>query len=161
MRHAKASHQESKEDDKSRELRPEGVRQSRHIGAWFDAQKIRFDLMISSSATRAEETARLVAEGMDIEPPRLLIEDALYEVSVRNFLDYINNIEDGYERVLIVGHNPTISYLAEYLTKADIGDMSTGSVSIISFNLASWKLVSENTGVLERYVRPDEVTSSF
>lgn len=160
MRHAKASHKETQQDDKSRELTSQGVRQSRHIGAWFDAQKIRFDLMIGSSATRAEETARLVAEGMSVESPRLLIEDALYEASVRNFLDYVNNIEDGYESVLIVGHNPTISYLAEYLTKGDIGDMSTGSVSIISFNLASWKLVSENTGVLERYVRPDEVAPS-
>lgn len=155
MRHAKATSREMKQDDLSRELTSEGIRQSRHMGAWFQEKNIHFDLVVSSSATRAEETAQLVLEGMSGEPPRTITEDTLYEASVRQFLDYINNIEDGYERVLIVGHNPTISYLAEYLTKADIGDMSTGSVAVISFDLASWKLVSGNTGVMERYIRPD------
>lgn len=153
MRHAKAAPREMRQDDKTRELTSEGIRQSRHIGGWFEERNIRFDLVISSSAARAEETARMVLESMNVEPPRMITEDALYEASVRQFLDYINNIEDGYERVLIVGHNPTISYLAEYLTKADIGDMSTGSVAAISFDFASWKMVSENTGVMEEYER--------
>lgn len=159
MRHAKAASAESRQDDKSRELTSKGVKQSRHMGAWFDERKIRFDLIATSSATRAEETAHLVVEGMDVEPPRMIIEDVLYQASVRQFLDYINNIEDGYDHVLIVGHNPTISYLAEYLTKADIGDMSTGSVVIVTFDFQSWKLVSENTGILERYLPPEQ--SSF
>lgn len=149
MRHAKAASPQSRQDDKSRQLTSEGVKQSRHIGAWFEERNIRFDLVVSSSATRAEETARLVLEGMKAETPRMIQDDVLYEASVRQFLDYINNIEDGYERVLIVGHNPTISYLAEYLTKADIGDMATAGVVIISFDLPSWKMVSENTGVME------------
>ena len=157
MRHAKAAPREMRQDDKSRELTSEGVKQSRHMGAWFQEKNIRFDLVVSSSAARAEETARLVLEGMNTESPRMIEEDVLYEASVRHFLEYVNNIEDGYERVLIVGHNPTISYLAEYLTKAHIGDMSTGSVVVISFDLSSWKLVTENRGVMERYLKPEHL----
>ena len=157
QRHAKAAGKEARQEDKSRELMQSGLKDALHMGAWFAEQNIHFDLIVSSSAMRAEQTAMLVTEGMKIEHPKILLEDILYEASVRQFLDYINNIEDAYHHVLIVGHNPVISYLAEYLTKADVGDMATGSTVIITFDFSSWKNVSENTGVFVRYVEPDEV----
>lgn len=157
MRHAEAGAKESRQEDRSRELTPSGVKESRHMGSWFDEENIRFDLIVSSSAYRSEQTAQLVIEGMNKDQPRFLMEDILYESSVRQFLDYINNIEDGYNNVLIVGHNPSISYIAEYLTKSDVGDMVPGGVAIIRFELGSWKMVSENNGTLEKYVTPDDV----
>ena len=157
MRHAEAAGKEARQDDKSRELAPAGVKDSLHVGAWLREQNTHWDLLVASSALRAEQTAHLVAEGMKLDQPRILIEDTLYESSVRQFLDYVNNIEDAYHSVLIVGHNPSISYLAEYLTKGDIGNMSPGAVTVISFAFPSWKQVSENTGVLERYVTAESV----
>ena len=158
MRHAVAASAESRQDDKNRDLTQAGVKDSLHMGAWFVRQKARWDLMVSSSALRAEQTANLVAEGMKIEHPRVLVEDVLYDASVRQLLEYVNNIEDAYHSVLIVGHNPALSYLAEYLTKAHIGDMAPGSVAIIRFEFSSWKQVSENTGVLEKHMSPEGLT---
>ena len=158
MRHAKAAAAESRQDDKNRDLKQVGVKDSLHMGAWFMQKQTQWDLMVASSALRAGQTANLVAEGMKLEHPRILLEDVLYDASVRQLLEYINNIEDSYHNVLLVGHNPALSYLAEYLTKADIGDMSTGSVAIIKFDFSSWKQVSENTGVLEKYMSPEALT---
>jgi phosphohistidine phosphatase len=157
FRHAEAAAKEARQDDKSRQLAQAGVKDSLHMGAWFREQHFHFDLIVSSSAARAEQTATLCAEGMKLEHPRILVEDVLYEASVRQFLDYVNNIEDAYHHVLIVGHNPVISYLAEYLTKADIGDMVSGSVAIIKFELKSWKEVSEASGHLVNNVTPERV----
>ncbi|MEX2234862.1 MAG: phosphohistidine phosphatase SixA [Cyclobacteriaceae bacterium] len=157
FRHAEAAAKESRQEDKARELAQAGLKDSLHMGAWFREQNFHFDLLASSSAVRAEQTATLAAEGMKLENPKILLEDVLYEASVRQFLDYINNIEDAYHHVLIVGHNPVISYLAEYLTKADVGDMAAGSVAIIKFSKNSWKEVSEASGQLVRYTTPEEV----
>ena len=151
LRHAEAAPKESRQDDKSRELTQTGIKDALHMGAWFREQSFPFDIIITSSALRAEQTAELIAEGMKLDHPRILPEDVLYEASVRQLLDYVNNIEDGYHHALVVAHNPAISYLAEYLTKADVGDMASGSVAIITFDFSSWKLVTENTGVLVRY----------
>ena len=157
MRHAEAGAKESRQDDRVRELNPAGIKESRHMGAWLEEEGTHFDLIVSSSAFRAEQTAHLVAEGMNLEQPRILLEDSLYESSVRQFLSYINSIEDGYDNVLIVAHNPSVSYIAEYLTKAEIGDMVPAGVAIIKFEVGSWKIVSENTGVLEKYVMPHHI----
>ena len=157
MRHAEAGAKESRQDDRARELNAAGIKESRHMGAWFEEERTHFDLIVSSSALRAEQTAHLVAEGMNLEHPRILLDDSLYESSVRQLLGYINSIEDAYDNVLIVGHNPSISYIAEYLTKAEIGDMVPAGVTIIKFDLGSWKMVSENTGTLEKYVMPHDI----
>ena len=157
LRHSEAVAKGSRQDDKLRELSQSGMKESLHMGSWLMEQNIHFDLMVSSSAVRAEQTAELLAEGMKLDQPKILLEDVLYEASVRQFLEYINNIEDAYHHVLITGHNPTISYLGEYLTKADIGEMATGSIAMIKFDFSSWKLVSENTGVLEKYITPESV----
>lgn len=149
MRHAKATARESRQDDKTRELTQGGVKDSLVVGTSLRERNVAFDLIIASSAVRTEQTASLVAEAMNYDLNRILLADELYDASVRQFLEYVNNVEDAYNHVLIVGHNPAISYLAEYLTKADIGDMSTAGVAIIKFDFRSWKLVSENTGVLE------------
>ena len=148
MRHAEAAAKEARQEDKSRELTQSGVKDAVNTGAWLREQNTNWDLIVSSSAIRAEQTALMVAEGMKLDHPRIVLEDVLFDASVRQLLDYVNNIEDAYQSVLIVGHNPAISYLAEYLTKADIGDMAPGAVVIIRFELSSWKLVSENTGVM-------------
>ncbi len=157
VRHAEAVPKEARQEDKTRELAQAGVKESLHLGAWLREKKTSFDLLVTSSAVRAEQTAALIAEGMKLENPRLKIEDVLYEASVRQLLDYINNIEDSYNQVLCVAHNPSASYLAEYLTKADVRDMAAGSLAIIDFDLNSWKLVSENSGVLRRYVTAESV----
>jgi phosphohistidine phosphatase len=157
FRHAQAAGKEARQEDKARELSQTGIKDSLHMGAWFREQHIAFDLIISSSATRAEQTAMLAAEAMQLEHPKIVLEDVLYEASVRQFLDYLNNIEDDYQNVLCIGHNPAISYLAEYLTKAEMGEMVPGSVAIIKFDAGSGKEVSENSGQLVNYVTPEMV----
>ena len=157
LRHAETAAKEARQDDKARELTQMGIKDCMHLGAWFATQGIHFDFLVSSSALRAEQSAGLIAESMKLENPRIHTEDVLYEASVRQLLNYVNDLENDYNNVLVTGHNPGISYLAEYLTKADIGDMATSSVAIIRFELRSWKEVSENTGELVKYVTAESV----
>jgi phosphohistidine phosphatase len=47
---------------------------------------------------------------------------------------------------MIVGHNPTITFLADYLTSAPLESMETGSAVVITFDDLSWEEISQNTG---------------
>ena len=55
---------------------------------------------------------------------------------------------------MCVGHNPTITHVAEYITKAEIGDLVPGGLAIIQFNFNSWNEVSEGNGELVNYIYP-------
>lgn len=155
VRHAEAAPKEARQEDKARELTQTGIKDCLHLAAWFAAAHTQFDVIVSSSAVRAEQTAGLIAEGMKLESAKTRVEDVLYEASVRQILQYVNELEDADNNAMLIGHNPAISYLAEYLTKADIGDMMPASAAIIRFDLDSWKAVSENTGQLVKYVSPE------
>lgn len=156
IRHADASQKEARQEDKTRELSQAGVKDAMHMGAWLREQQFSFDFFATSSALRAEQTASMIAEMMKTGA-RIRSEDALYEASPQLFLNYINNLEDAFQHVALVGHNPVISHLAEHLTKAEIGDMVPGSVAIIKFDIGSWKEVSENTGTLFKLVAPEMI----
>jgi phosphohistidine phosphatase len=143
MRHAQSADKQLGQADKERELTPIGVREAIHIGAQLKDFKFFPDKIVSSTATRAKQTSELVAE----KEEQLVYEEELYQASVRTFLAQINQFEETDQKILCVGHNPTISYLAEYLTKAEIGDLPTAGVVIIQFNIP-WKMVGEGNGEL-------------
>jgi phosphohistidine phosphatase len=58
----------------------------------------------------------------------------------------INRLKESWERVFIVGHNPSMSYLAEYITHAEIGSIVPGGYVHIKVKLKKWELLSEGNG---------------
>jgi phosphohistidine phosphatase len=110
-------------------------------------------LIISSAAIRAQATAALIHGILNIEP-EFITEDELYEASVRNFLQLTCGLDDDFKNILMIGHNPYISYFAEYLTKAEIGSMATAGLVSVRFEISKWSEVTEGTGSFENYVHP-------
>lgn len=154
VRHAEAASREARQEDKTRNLTQNGIKDSLLLGTWLRERNLSFDRIVSSSASRAEQTAHVLTEGLKLNNPTIIVEDVLYEASPGQLLHYINDFEAGFAEVMVVGHNPSISYLAEYLTKADIGNMAPGSAACIQFECDGWKSIAENTGELVWYTAP-------
>lgn len=155
MRHAQSADKQPGQTDKDRELTVQGLRDSIKIGAWLYTEKINPDAIISSTAVRAKSTAGLLLDTMKLMPEIMQLNDELYDASVRTFLQEITQLEDSLNRVLCVGHNPTISYLAEYLTKAEIGDLPPGGLVIIQFDILLWQKIGEGTGKFIHLITPE------
>jgi phosphohistidine phosphatase len=90
-------------------------------------------------------------------PEKIQLNEELYEASVRTFLREITQLEDTLNHVLCVGHNPSISYLAEYLTKAEIGDLPPGGLVIIQFEILLWQKIGEASGKFIKLIIPETV----
>lgn len=155
LRHAESAQKQLHENDKDRELSSRGIKEALMIGTYLFKQNTPLNIIMSSTAARALKTANLVADALKIDSAKISPQEDLYEASPRTFLHFVSQLDDEYQHVMCVGHNPTISYLAEHFTKAEIGDMAPGGLSSISFNIKSWNEVSEGNGELERYVFPD------
>jgi len=155
QRHGQSAEKQVGQTDKDRELTPTGIKQASLIGKYIIKEKMKVDRIISSTARRAQATAQMIADTAKIDLDNFLLEEELYEASTRTFLEFINGLDDGDQNIMCVGHNPVISYLAEYLTKSEIGDMDTGGLVIIKFKAARWKEVGPGTGELVNYIYPD------
>ncbi|HYF67721.1 MAG TPA: phosphohistidine phosphatase, partial [Ohtaekwangia sp.] len=124
---------------------------------YLKKQKTLPEVIMCSVAERAKETARLIAGALEFDLERIILQEELYDASTRTFFQFISQLEDNLHHVMCVGHNPVISYLAEYLTKADIGEMVPAGMAIIQFNTNTWQEVSEGTGELIHYIESENV----
>jgi len=155
MRHTQSAEKQIGQRDETRELTPEGVKQALLIGNYLFQQKISPDCILCSPAERAKATANLVSDALRLDPEKVIPQEELYDASTRTFFQFVCGLEDYRSTVVCVAHNPAISYLAEYLTGAEIGDMVPGGLAIIRFNISSWKEVSQGNGELENYITPE------
>ena len=144
LRHARTLEKTGDQRDIDRELNSIGLQNSTRMGINFNNKKSEFDIIITSSAVRAKTTASLIAEQIGYNTSKIHINPEIYEASIRSLLKVVNQLKDEWDTVLIVGHNPSVTYLAEYLTRAEIGDMTTCGVVNIKFEIESWSEVSSS-----------------
>jgi phosphohistidine phosphatase len=154
LRHAESSEKLPGQPDIERELTSRGMREAILVGSYLYKENTSFDTVLCSVAARAKATATLMADAMKFENEKIVEQEDLYEASTRTFFQFISQLNDDHHNVLCIAHNPAISYLAESLTKAEIGDMPPCGLAIIKFNIGSWKEVSQGNGELQNYVHP-------
>jgi phosphohistidine phosphatase len=160
LRHAESKEKQVGQDDQERKLTPRGMREALLIGTYLFKEKTTIDIIISSPAERAKATAGLVVDGLKWDSQRITFSDELYEASSRTFFNFLAALDDIHKHVMCISHNPVISYVAEYLTKEEIGDMAPGSFVAIKFNIDTWKEVGEGNGQLENYIYPEMLTTN-
>jgi phosphohistidine phosphatase len=66
----------------------------------------------------------------------------------------IQKLDDSFNCVMIVGHNPDITVLASRLTGKNIDNVPTCGLVCMDFNVKSWNDVDDNTGSLRFFDYP-------
>jgi phosphohistidine phosphatase len=154
IRHAKSEWANVVVKDFDRSLNTRGFSDAPKMGLQLKSLTTKPDLVISSPAERTRLTAQLVLEQIGFDLDEVQWNEEVYEASARTLMNVVNAIPDEFETVWMFGHNPGFSYLAEYLTAGEVGDIPTCGVFAIEFELDSWALVSQNTGHKSFYIYP-------
>lgn len=113
LRHAKAE-PEGNLGDAQRPLSGQGRRQAGDVGRVLADRIGQFDAILVSAALRTTETAKLVVAGLP-DPPASQVSQDLYGAGPRQVLDLLAELPEDVSRVLVVGHEPTMSSLAAIL----------------------------------------------
>ena len=127
------------------------------MGAHLKRNGVAPDVIISSTANRARDTAKVIAEQLGYETDRIVYNERLFDGGPRAYLAEVNEQPETCSSVMIVGHNPDVSYFSEFLTHQDVGSMSKGSVAAITFDDLNWAEVSGRTGHLSYYIAPKQL----
>ncbi|MDH5475477.1 MAG: histidine phosphatase family protein [Cyclobacteriaceae bacterium] len=155
LRHAQTLDKQHDESDADRQLTAIGTQNATRMGINIKNKNIIPDMMISSPAIRARYTSELVAEQIGYDLSRIHYNSEIYNASIRTLLKAVNNFKDEWKSTLLVGHNPAITFLAEYLSGEPIGNMSTCGLVCLSFDFNNWSMVSENNAEFKWYEYPD------
>jgi phosphohistidine phosphatase len=155
LRHAKSSQEDPSLQDFDRPLNERGQQDAPLIGKYIRKQKIKADLVISSPAERARQTAELFMKsaGLKVE---LRFDKRIYEASLRRLLQVTSLIEDSVSTAIMIGHNPGFAELFEALTGED-RDLPTASLACIELSVEKWSKVRTGVGDLKWLVTPKEL----
>jgi phosphohistidine phosphatase len=141
--------------DAERVLASHGVDAAAAVGDWFREQGIQPASALISAAVRTRQTWALVAEhaGWTLTPQ---VEAALYTASPDSALDLVRLTDESVGTLLVLGHNPTIHYLAQLLSDGQ-GDAEAETALLSGFAPAtvavfevdvSWDRLSQGYGRL-------------
>jgi phosphohistidine phosphatase len=138
LRHGKSNWDGPRLDDFERPLAPRGLRDVPEMGRRLARRAQPPDLVISSTAVRALTTARAVARELGYSEDRIVEEPGLYHASAATMLSYIRRAPDDAGTVLVVGHNPGITELANMLADFRLDNMPTSGMLCAEFETRSW-----------------------
>jgi phosphohistidine phosphatase len=154
LRHAKSDWNDASLTDFERPLNERGVHAARKMGAFMQQRGIVPDLIISSPARRARETAQIVKDAAGIAA-EIHFEPRIYEASVGDLMEIVSQVENDCEKLLIVGHNPGFEQLVEILS-GELQTMPTAALAEIELPIENWSETMRG-GKLENLFKPKEI----
>ena len=152
LRHAKSDWHAGASSDHARPLNRRGTGAAMTMGRVLARVGEVPELVLSSSALRARETAMLAADAGRWESEIREI-DALYGTSAAEALRIASEASDEIERLMLVGHEPTWSYLVNAVTGASVS-MKTATVAGIDMHTESWAGAPAAAGSLAYLLQP-------
>ncbi|MBA62187.1 MAG: phosphohistidine phosphatase [Planctomycetaceae bacterium] len=152
LRHAKSSWKDSGLSDYDRPLNKRGRRSAPLMGNWIAHHSLQPDVIICSTAIRAQETFHLICNSADWDGESIHTED-LYLAPPQTYLDYLAQLPEQVESAMVIGHNPGIEALV-YGQCGEYHTMPTCALAIIDFDILTWNklLTGSVSGELQHHI---------
>jgi len=156
LRHAKSDWRAASAGDRERPLAPRGIAAAGAMGRYLEGIGQVPDLVLTSTAVRAAETARLAAEAGEWSCP---VEDSdeLYETTPEAVLELVREADDTLASLLLVGHEPTSSLLVSLLIGGGALKFPTAAMARVDCDISTWRDLDEGCGILAWLATPKTV----
>ncbi|WP_375578426.1 histidine phosphatase family protein [Marivirga tractuosa] len=151
LRHAKSSWDFPHLNDYDRPLNDRGKRDAPKMAQWLSSQAINADLIISSGAERAKNTAIAFQALLNIP---LEIDDQLYHAGRSKLLNFIKQTDNSVNSLILVSHNPGLNDLADYLLSGFPDNIPTTGIVSLKLNIQKWSEASPKNASLDFFQYP-------
>ncbi|MCA9026009.1 MAG: histidine phosphatase family protein [Planctomycetaceae bacterium] len=145
MRHAKSSWDDPTLQDFDRPLNPRGLRDAPRMGQFLKQNAITPDQIVTSTAVRAQTTAKMVAAECSVTDRVTSLSD-LYHAGIDDWQEMVETFAADWTCVLCVGHNPGIEEYIGTITNQYIR-MPTAAIAHLSSNVDDWVSFADGVNV--------------
>lgn len=155
LRHAKSSWDNLELTDHQRPLNNRGERDIPRMADWMANKLESPQFVISSDAVRTQLTLAPVQKAWAIKNSQIIFTAKAYHAGPTALLNLIKEADKNYGRLLLVGHNPGLTDLANNLLKSFLTDnIPTSGFVALTFKTDSWATITNNSAELLAYQYP-------
>ena len=156
-RHAKSSWNNALLADQDRPLNERGLRDAPRMGKRLADRGVRPNLIISSPALRAYDTAVKIAGEIDYPVSDIQVTKEIYLEGKTGILNAISLLDSNIDSVMLIGHNPGITIAVNYLAQADLDNVPTCGIAEIQFDFELWSEIDSSTGKMVLFDYPKRI----
>ena len=157
VRHGKAEEPAAGISDYERSLTLKGKIISRLMGKKLRQLEKSPVTIITSPAFRAIETALIFAMEFGVEPDKIIVDSNLYyKMNLRYLPEILSAAGEKSDTVMLFGHNPSFTEIANSLCSEGCDFMSKSSAVCISFDIRTWPEIRHKSGKQELYLKPEK-----
>ncbi|MCI5081007.1 MAG: histidine phosphatase family protein [Saprospiraceae bacterium] len=138
IRHAKSSWENPTLKDFDRPLNPRGQRDAPFMAKLLKGKCPELDLIVSSPAKRAYTTASIFADAYHIPLDAIQLEKKIYDAYPEDILEIVNELPKNVKTVLVFGHNPTFTTLANLFSDDYLSNLPTCGIVRIDAEIEDW-----------------------
>lgn len=139
IRHAKSNWDNSDLSDFERPLNKRGKSDAPIMAKRIKDKKISIDSFVSSPAKRAKKTAEIFMQEFGFKEKDLKLVPGLYEASVNDFYQAVENLNNEDHIVALFSHNPGITDFINSMECSPVYNMPTCAVYAIKIKTKHWK----------------------
>jgi len=152
-RHGKSSWEDPYLTDHNRPLAPRGLRNAKEMAERLLSLSISPDLVLSSDAKRARDTAFITLEILGVNKEKIEQHESLFHASASTIMEHFQTLSNDFETVFIFGHNPGFNELI-WMLGGDLENLPTAGQFGFSFNVSNWSDISPKNAALWFYDYP-------
>ncbi len=151
LRHAKSAWDTGAATDFDRPLANRGERDAPNMGRWIKKRGLVPDIVISSPALRAKQTSESACQKMGIKQKKINWDNRVYAADTSELLEVLKGYKKKPKTLMLVGHNPGLEDLLQYLAGDNIqlppdGKLlPTAAVAYVKLPV-DWKDLTEGAG---------------
>jgi phosphohistidine phosphatase len=138
VRHGKAIPASANVADADRLLTDTGVARTCRVALYMAESKPVIDQIISSPAERAYATALIIADKLGIPAKKVVANEKLFTGDDSDTLELLHDLDDSIKSVMIVGHNPIITMVANRFASPKLESLPTTGVVSVHLETEKW-----------------------
>jgi phosphohistidine phosphatase len=160
IRHAKASDDYNRINDFDRPLKSKGILQAHQMSEKLIKKNIKPDAILSSTASRALQTAHIFALKNELKLNELILDKNIYESTIGDIINSISQVNNQIAHLFLFGHNPSITHVANYLLDSIMSEIPLCGVVAIEIQSDTWTNLLMNKNHLIFFDIPDKIEDS-
>ncbi len=157
VRHAKSSWDDISIQDYERPLIKKGINRTLRVANFLSSKSILPDLILSSHAVRAFETAKILAGKLGYPNHEIQIESQLYFSGPEALHNVVYALPDDKSQVMLVGHNPDMTRFSNVFLYDKIDYLPTTGIVSITFHTSKWEEVMKVERDINFVITPKSV----
>lgn len=157
VRHGKSDWSDPELRDIDRPLKNRGVRNAYAMAEFIKNKGFKPDIMITSPAARALNTASIFHRVLEMKPGEMVVDERIYHASPGELLEIITEVPDNFQSIMIFGHNPSFTQLANLFLTEHIYNIPTAGLVFLDFSMDKWKEISRTKPVDYFFQYPKKV----